>query len=64
MAKETSVKCGAIPYDDGPGFRYEFEIDEKYIWINGGSVMIEPSEWEAFKDAVDRGLNAFNQIKQ
>jgi hypothetical protein len=63
MAKDVSVKCGALPYDDGSGFQYNFQIDEQYIWVNDGAVMIDPQEWEAFKNAVDRGLNAFKQIQ-
>ncbi len=61
---EQKIKTGALPYDDGSGFRYNIEIDAKYIWVNDGAVMIEPQDWEGFKKAVDVGLNAYQKITE
>lgn len=58
----NEVSIGVIPYEDGKGHHHHIKIDDSYIWIDGGSVMMDHADWPAFKEAMDKALQAFNLI--
>jgi hypothetical protein len=59
---KVSVKSGAVPYPDGSGFAHDIEVDEKYIWIDQGAVMIDPKNWPALRSAIDTAVEAFSNL--